>query len=190
LVVDEKKFTLLPNMFRIKRYQKTVHVVDVTPSVIEPSFGVGRILYAILEHSFGVREGDDQRVWLSLPPIVAPVSCSVLPLSGNEEFTPFVHRIAKDLKSRGISHKIDDSGGSIGRRYARTDEIGIPFGVTVDFDTVQSNSATLRERNSMRQIRAKLEELPSLVESLVRGDMTWSQVEQKWPAFTAQEATQ
>jgi glycyl-tRNA synthetase len=93
LVVDEKKFTLLPNMFRIKRYQKTVHVVDVTPSVIEPSFGVGRILYAILEHSFGVREGDDQRVWLSLPPIVAPVSCSVLPLSGNEEFTPFVHRI-------------------------------------------------------------------------------------------------
>ena len=66
--------------------------------------------------------------------------------------------VAKDLKSRGISHKIDDSGGSIGRRYARTDEIGIPFGVTVDFDTVQSNSATLRERNSMRQIRAKVRE--------------------------------
>ena len=66
--------------------------------------------------------------------------------------------IAKDLKSRGISHKIDDSGGSIGRRYARTDEIGIPFGVTIDFDTVQSNSATVRERNSMRQIRAKVRE--------------------------------
>ena len=68
-------------------------VVDVIPSVIEPSFGIGRILYAILEHSFGVRESDDQRVWLSLPPVIAPVSCSVLPLSGNEEFTPFVHRI-------------------------------------------------------------------------------------------------
>ena len=166
--------------------------------------------------------------------------------------------LAKDLKSCGISHKIDDSGGSIGRRYARTDEIGIPFGVTIDFDTVQSNSATVRERNSMRQIRAKvrecekrgsgfnirkslifsstyslpfplsfallfrsfplsfsclltlsfllsssfllpsspslscsqLEELPSLVESLVKGDMTWSEVEQKWPAFTVQETTQ
>ena len=57
---------------------------------------------------------------------------------------------------RGISHKIDDSGGSIGRRYARTDEIGIPFGITVDFDSVQSDTATLRERNSMRQIRAKV----------------------------------
>ena len=68
-------------------------VVDVIPSVIEPSFGVGRILYAILEHAFGVREGDDQRAWLALSPIVAPISCSVLPLSGNEQFTEFVHRI-------------------------------------------------------------------------------------------------
>ena len=55
--------------------------------------------------------------------------------------------LAKDLKSRGISHKIDDSGGSIGRRYAHTDEIGIPFGVTIDFDAVRNNSATV---NSMR----------------------------------------
>ena len=68
-------------------------VVDVIPSVIEPSFGVGRIMYAILEHSFGVRQGDDQRAWLALPPIVAPISCSVLPLSGNDQFTPFVQRI-------------------------------------------------------------------------------------------------
>ena len=66
------------------------------------------------------------------------------------------HTAAQGLKSRGISHKIDDSGGSIGKRYARTDEIGIPFGVTVDFDTVKTNSATLRERDSMRQIRASV----------------------------------
>ena len=64
--------------------------------------------------------------------------------------------VASGLKGRGISHKIDDSGGSIGRRYARTDEIGIPFGVTVDFDTLQTQTATLRERNSMRQIRASV----------------------------------
>lgn len=64
--------------------------------------------------------------------------------------------VAMGLKVLGISHKIDDSGGSIGRRYARTDEIGIPFGVTIDFDTVQSSTATLRERDSMRQIRAEV----------------------------------
>lgn len=70
-------------------------VVDVVPSVIEPSFGVGRIMYAVFEHSFMIREGDEMRNWLSLPPIIAPISCSVLPLSGNEQFAPFVRRICK-----------------------------------------------------------------------------------------------
>lgn len=190
LTVGDKTFTLLPSMFQVKRYQKKVHVVDVIPSVIEPSFGIGRILYAILEHSFRVREGDEQRVWLALPAVVAPISCSVLPLSGNDQFTNFIQTIAEGLKLRGISHKIDDSGGSIGRRYARTDEIGIPFGITVDFDSVQSDTATLRERNSMRQIRAKIQDLPVVVEALVGGTMTWSQVEEKYPSFTGQESTQ
>lgn len=63
---------------------------------------------------------------------------------------------ADSLKQYDLSHKVDDSSGSIGRRYARTDEIGIPFGITVDFDTVKTNTATLRERNSTRQIRAEV----------------------------------
>ena len=63
---------------------------------------------------------------------------------------------ADGLRCLHISHKIDDSSGSIGRRYARTDEVGVPFGVTVDFDTIQSSTATLRERDSMQQIRAKV----------------------------------
>lgn len=65
---------------------------------------------------------------------------------------------ADGLKRAGISSKVDQSAGTIGRRYARTDEIGIPFGITVDFDTLQSSSATLRERNSTRQIRAQVRE--------------------------------
>jgi len=63
---------------------------------------------------------------------------------------------ADSLKQYDLPHKVDDSSGSIGRRYARTDEIGIPFGITVDFDTVKTNTATLRERNSTRQIRAEV----------------------------------
>ena len=68
-------------------------MVDITPSVIEPSFGIGRILYSILEHNFNVREGDERRFWLTLPPSVAPISCSVLPLSTNEQFQPFVSKL-------------------------------------------------------------------------------------------------
>lgn len=63
---------------------------------------------------------------------------------------------ANSLKACGISHKVDDSSGSIGRRYARTDEIGIPYGITVDFDTLQSSTATLRERNSTKQVRMEV----------------------------------
>ena len=73
-------------------------VVDVTPGVIEPSFGIGRILYSILEHNFNVREGDEQRNWLSLPPGIAPISCSVLPLSGDPRFDPHLGDIGKSVR--------------------------------------------------------------------------------------------
>lgn len=68
-------------------------VEDVVPSVVEPSFGIGRILYTVLEHSFRVREEDEQRVWLAVPPAMAPISCSVLPLSNNQQFNPFIAQI-------------------------------------------------------------------------------------------------
>ena len=68
---------------------------DVIPSVVEPSFGIGRILYAVLEHSFRVREEDEKRVWLALPPAIAPISCSVLLLSGNPQFNPFKDKIGR-----------------------------------------------------------------------------------------------
>lgn len=111
-----KQVDLQKEMVQVKRGQKTVHVEEVIPGVIEPSFGVGRILYSLFEHNFRVREGDEQRTFLSLPPIVAPLKCSVLPLSGNADFVPLVNRISADLRSCDISHKVDDSSGSIGKR--------------------------------------------------------------------------
>nr|XP_027224627.1 glycine--tRNA ligase-like [Penaeus vannamei] len=138
-----------------KREQKKVHVEEYIPSVVEPSFGVGRVLYSLLEHSFRVREDDDKRTYFSLPPIVAPVKVSVLPLSNKPEFIPFTVQLSNDLTELNISSRIDDSTGSIGRRYARTDEIAIPFGVTIDFDTCNNtpNTVTLRERDSTEQVR-------------------------------------
>ncbi|KAJ7365654.1 Glycine--tRNA ligase [Desmophyllum pertusum] len=190
ITVDNKEFNIQKTMIReIKRYKKEIHVRDVEPHVIEPSFGVGRIMYAVLEHNFKIREGDEQRTWLSLPPAVAPVKCSVLPLSKNKEFAQYVKKLSECLTELDISHKVDDSSGSIGRRYARTDEIAIPFGITVDFDTVnkEPHSATLRERNSTRQIRAQIDELPSIVSNLVRGKVTWSAIETKYGLFEGQE---
>ncbi|KAK2143215.1 hypothetical protein LSH36_864g00036 [Paralvinella palmiformis] len=99
---------------------ETAIIEEITPSVIEPSFGIGRIMYAILEHNFHIREGDEQRSWLSLPPVVAPYKCSVLPLSNNPDFESFVKQLSESLTRFEVSHKVDASSGSIGRRYART----------------------------------------------------------------------
>lgn len=156
---------------------------------IEPSFGIGRIMYTVFEHTFRIREGDEQRTYFSFPAVVAPFKCSVLPLSQNQEFMPFVKELSEALTRAGISHKVDDAAGSIGRRYARTDEIGVAFGITIDFDTVNRtpHTATLRDRDSMRQIRAEISELPAVIRDLSNGYLTWADVEAKYPQFEGQE---
>ncbi|XP_053693469.1 glycine--tRNA ligase [Sabethes cyaneus] len=190
LSVNGSEVVLDAAMIAVKTSSKTVHVEEITPSVIEPSFGIGRIMYSLLEHSFRMREGDEQRSYFSLPPVVAPLKCSVLPLSNNAEFAPFVKQISSALTSVDVSHKVDDSSGSIGRRYARTDEIAIPYGITVDFDTLnEPHSVTLRERDSMKQVRIELSEVAEVVRGLSTGKLSWTAVENKYPKFEQQEAS-
>ncbi|NWW54354.1 GARS ligase, partial [Pedionomus torquatus] len=186
---EGKTFKLTNDMVTVKRFQKTLHVEEIIPNVIEPSFGIGRIMYTVFEHTFRIREGDEQRTFFSFPAVVAPFKCSVLPLSQNQEFMPFVKELSEALTRNGISHKVDDSSGSIGRRYARTDEIGVAFGITIDFDTVNRtpHTATLRDRDSMRQIRAEVSELPAIIRDLANGYLTWADVEAKYPQFEGQE---
>uniref|UniRef100_A0A671WHF1 Glycine--tRNA ligase n=1 Tax=Sparus aurata TaxID=8175 RepID=A0A671WHF1_SPAAU len=188
---EGKSFKLTKDMVSVKRFQKTLHVEEVVPNVIEPSFGIGRIMYTIFEHTFQVREGDEQRTFFSFPATVAPYKCSVLPLSQNQEFMPFVRELSEAMTKYGVSHKVDDSSGSIGRRYARTDEIGVAFGITIDFDTVNKtpHTATLRDRDSMRQIRAEVSELPVIIRDLANGSLSWAEVESKYPIFEGQETS-
>uniref|UniRef100_A0AAZ1X3Z3 Glycine--tRNA ligase n=1 Tax=Oreochromis aureus TaxID=47969 RepID=A0AAZ1X3Z3_OREAU len=188
---DGKTFKLTKDMISVKRFQKTLHVEEITPNVIEPSFGIGRIMYSIYEHSFHIREGDEQRTYFSFPTIVAPYKCSILPLSQNQDFVPFIHQLAEAMTRNGVSYKVDDSSGSIGRRYARSDEIGVAFGITIDFDTVNKtpHTATLRDRDSMRQIRAEITELPDIVQDLANDTLKWADVESKYPVFEGQESS-
>lgn len=174
LVVGEESYEVTPAMVtKITKVSKTEHVREFVPSVVEPSFGIGRILYCILECNFKVkwmsslskfhwfllynyflqvRESDEKRTWLDLPPLIAPTKCSVLPLSTSPDFVPYIEKLSAQLRKLGIPCKVDDSSGSIGRRYTRTDEIGIPFGITVDFDTVKLDTVTVRDRNTCTQV--------------------------------------
>ncbi|KRX64761.1 Glycine--tRNA ligase [Trichinella sp. T9] len=191
-IVDlgDKCFELENNICKIEKYMKAEHVEEIVPSVVEPSFGIGRVLYAIFEHSFRVRDNDEQRTYFSVPAIMAPYKCCILPLSANVKFDPLVEHLSDALRSKNISHKVDDSSGSIGRRYARTDEIAIPFAITVDFDSLlEPHTATLRERDTMHQVRVPLSELPTVVEDLSSGKVVWSDVMKTYPVFEQQEGT-
>ncbi|KAG1466723.1 hypothetical protein G6F56_004632 [Rhizopus delemar] len=157
--VNGQKFEVANDNLTVKRGSVTEYVREYTPNVIEPSFGIGRILYSLLEHSWWVREDDEARNVLSFPIVVAPFKCCLLPLSGNAVFEPFVRKFSRELRQAGVSIRTDDSKASIGRRYARNDELGIPFAITIDFDTVEDNTVTLRERDSTKQVRDTFENI-------------------------------
>jgi glycyl-tRNA synthetase len=110
--------------------------------------------------------GVDVRTVLRLDYRLAPVKAAVLPLSRNEDLSPVARNLANDLRE---SWNIDfDDSGAIGRRYRRQDEIGTPFCITVDFDSLQDQSVTVRERDSMEQQRVSLDKLKGyLAEKLV-----------------------
>ncbi len=150
-----------------------------TPSVIEPSFGIGRILYSLLEHSFYQRDGDEQRVVFGFRPNVAPIKCIVLPISSNAQLCSIVNGIRDELTDGGIYSKSDTSGVSIGRRYARYDEIGVPFAITVDFDTISDGRVTVRERDSTAQIRLSVAEAINLVSDMVCLKVSWDKASLK-----------
>ncbi|KAK6621183.1 hypothetical protein RUM43_011489 [Polyplax serrata] len=190
LNADGQTFSLSKDIIEVKEQRKTVHVEEIIPNVVEPSFGIGRIMYALFEQSFQTREHDEQRTFLSLPALVAPIKCSVLPLSGKPEFAPFIKKLAEEFTKLDVSYKVDDSSGSIGRRYARTDEIAVPFGVTIDFDTLQTpHTVTLRERDSMTQVRIPIDDVPMLVSNLAKSKMSWQEVTSKYPKFEQQESS-
>lgn len=124
---------------------------------------------------------------LSFPPIVAPTTVLVVPLSNNKDFTPSVDRISKKLRAAGISTRVDFSSASIGKRYARNDELGTALGITVDFQTVTDSTITLRDRDSTRQVRADEDKIVTAVSEMVRGLKVWADIEKELPSFTSQE---
>lgn len=133
------------------------------PYVIEPAAGLGRAVMAFLVDAYHEDEapnskgGVDKRVVLKLDRRLAPVKVAVLPLSKKPELSGPAEKIANGL--RDFWNIEYDTSGAIGRRYRRQDEIGTPFCVTVDFDTLEDNAVTVRERDSMEQERVPLNEL-------------------------------
>lgn len=132
------------------------------PYVIEPSMGIDRAMLAFIVDAYYESDGSNGRekgeVVLKLDPKIAPIKIGVFPLLKKDKLLEMAQNIARDLKSKDITIFYDQSG-SIGRRYRRQDEIGTPWCVTVDFDSLNNNDVTVRDRDTLKQERIKTSEL-------------------------------
>jgi glycyl-tRNA synthetase len=143
------------------------------PYVIEPAAGLTRSLMAFLVESYtedeapNTKGGVDTRVVLKLDPRLAPVKAAVLPLSRNEALSPKARDLAAELR-RSWNIEFDDAG-AIGRRYRRQDEIGTPFCITVDFETLDDQAVTIRHRDDMSQVRVALDQVSAYLAARLIG---------------------
>jgi glycyl-tRNA synthetase len=180
-VVEGTEYTITREMVSFEVSTKNVHEVKFTPSVVEPSFGIGRVLACLFEHSYYTRAKDEQMRVMAFPPSVAPIKVGIYNMQSNDSFVPVVAKISSLLREANISHKVDTGSVTIGRKYARSDETGTPFGLTVDFGTLEDDAITVRERDTTSQCRVPIAEVVSLLTDLVSERLTWDDVRRAYP---------
>jgi glycyl-tRNA synthetase len=175
--VDGFEIAIGPEVYDVSEVDVECQGEEVMPHVIEPSYGIDRILYSVLEHSFDEEsvEGETRTV-LRLSPAVAPIQVAVFPLMSRDGLDEIASAITFELKTAGVMAEYDDSG-AIGRRYRRQDEIGTPFAVTVDYDTRDDGTVTLRDRDSMRQVRLARGDLIETCRRLCAGTVRFAELE-------------
>jgi glycyl-tRNA synthetase len=172
--VDGEKIHIPANLFEVRDEVIDIRGEDIVPHVIEPSYGIDRMCYAVLEQAYDEDIADGEaRTVMHLSPKIAPVQVAVFPLMTRDGLDTIAHEITHTFHKKGILAEYDDSG-AIGRRYRRQDEIGTPFAVTVDYDTKDNNTVTLRDRDSMKQVRVPIAQLPGTIWDLVDGSITFS----------------
>jgi len=204
VTVDGEELTVSSDMVSFAEETVKVSGENVIPHVIEPSYGIDRIFYGVMEHAYdeenvaqkavesGLKgteeaeieseprkegkdagnegsdsEGEEEaRLVMHFSSSVAPVQVAVLPLLTRKELADPAKEIVAKLREKTLLVNYDDSG-TIGRRYRRNDEIGTPYSVTVDYDTLEDGTVTIRDRDSMRQIRAPIEGIENMLYELI-----------------------
>ena len=157
--LDGKEINIPENAYKIVEKEEKVTGEKFVPHVIEPSFGIDRIFYCILEHNYceTKKKGEEYTV-LKLKPNISPIKAGVFPLINDDKLVKIAKDIYKELRKKGI-YSYYDKGGSIGRRYARMDEAGTPYCITVDHGSLRNNTVTVRYRDSTKQERIKIDEV-------------------------------
>jgi glycyl-tRNA synthetase len=169
VVVDGETYHIPGDLYTVREEEVEVRGVEVRPHVIEPSYGIDRMIYGVLEHAYDEEmvDGEERRV-MHFAPCVAPVQVAVFPLVNKDGLDVMAREITLDLQDGGILADYDDNG-AIGRRYRRQDEVGTPFAVTIDYETKEKGTVTLRDRDSMKQVRLPVADVHATLMALVAG---------------------
>lgn len=164
-----ESYKVLPEHVGIASQKTTVRGKRFIPHVVEPSFGSDRLFYVALEYAYGVK---DDRVVMSFPRSIVPTQIGVYPLMSKDGLEEKALEVQKQLTQEGFTVELDETG-SIGRRYARADEAGVPLGVTIDYDTLSEDTVTIRDRDSWRQVRSQIKDLPELLHKYFQGKISF-----------------
>jgi glycyl-tRNA synthetase len=160
-------YRILPEHVTVSHQKTVVRGTRFIPHVVEPSFGSDRLFYVALEYAYGVKE---DRVLMSFPRSIAPVQVGVYPLVSKDGLVEKAVEVHKLLVDNSFTVEFDETG-SIGRRYARADEAGVPLGITIDYDTLSDDTVTIRDRDSWQQVRSPVKDLPELLRKYFQGKM-------------------
>lgn len=138
--------------------------IKIVPHIIEIAFGTDRPVFALLDINY---KKNDERTILTVPKDIAPINVAVFPLVKKEGLAEIAEGLTDDLIENHRLTAIYDAGGSIGRRYARMDEKGTPVCITVDFETKENNTVTIRDRDTQEQKRIKVEDIPKTIDDII-----------------------
>ncbi|MCX8153408.1 MAG: glycine--tRNA ligase [Candidatus Bathyarchaeota archaeon] len=167
-----QNYKILPEHVSISRQKTIVRGKRFIPHVVEPSFGCDRLFYVALEYAYHAK---DDRVILRFPRSISPIQVGVYPLVSKDGLVEKAEAVYKLLVMEGFSAEFDDTG-SIGRRYARADEAGIQLGITIDYDTLNDDTVTVRDRDSWQQVRASIKDLPELLRRYFMGKINFHEL--------------
>ena len=159
-------FKILPAHVRFEEKTEKETGRRIVPHVVEPSFGAERLVYSALEYAY-TRSKD--RVVLKLPMDLAPTQVMVFPLMAKDGLPEIASEIQLILRRQGLEADYDEAG-TIGRRYARADEVGVPLSITVDYKTKEDHTVTIRDRDTWRQVRSDWRHLPEQAWRYLRGE--------------------
>jgi glycyl-tRNA synthetase len=165
-------YQIFKDQVDIGKQKTTVRGKRFVPHVVEPSFGCDRLFYVALEYAYSL---NDDRIVLKFPRSIAPIQIGVYPLMSKDCLDTKAKEIQRMLFCEGFMTDFDEAG-SIGRRYARADEAGIPLCITIDHDTLSNETVTIRDRNTWKQIRVIINDLPKLLHKYFEGKVDFEEL--------------